>query len=103
MIKSFAQARPLWSASVEAFVLSDHTPKVRELLAGAMQEGRSGFAADLSGVPEDDVDENTVRALGSVQLALTSGIMLQWLADPDSAPNAEDVVAGLRAMVARLE
>jgi hypothetical protein len=34
------------------------------------------------------------RRIGSVQGALISGLMIQWINDPDHAPPAEDVVHG---------
>jgi hypothetical protein len=33
-----------------------------------------------------------------VQVALISGVMVQWLIDPERAPTGPDIVAGLRAM-----
>lgn len=42
--------------------------------------------------------DDTVRSLGSVQLALLTGVMIQWLADPAGAPSSAEIVAGLRAL-----
>ncbi|MFD6884972.1 hypothetical protein [Streptomyces sp. NPDC059957] len=56
------------------------------------------MAAILEGVPEDQVPDDTVRSLGSVQLALMSGLMIQHLSDPASAPTADEILAGLRAL-----
>jgi hypothetical protein len=33
-------------------------------------------------------------------MALLSGVMVQWLTDPEQAPSASEVVAGLRAIAA---
>jgi hypothetical protein len=57
----------------------------------------------LTGAAEDTVDDAATRSLGSVQMALMSGLMVQWLADPEHAPSAEDVVAGLRALATALQ
>lgn len=62
-----------------------------------------GVAAQLTGVPEAEVAEADVRGLGSVQLALMSGVMIQWLTDPEQAPDAAEIAAGLRALAGRLE
>ncbi|MFD9128440.1 TetR/AcrR family transcriptional regulator, partial [Kitasatospora sp. NPDC059571] len=102
MIASFAADRPLWMASVEALVQAEHNPKLRELLVAAQREGRRGMAAMLLGIADDEVDEETERSLGSVQNALLSGVMTQWLLDPGSAPSAEQVTAGLRALGSRV-
>ena len=62
--------------------------------------GRSGMAAMLTGKPEDDLDPAVVAGLGSVQMALMSGVMTQWLVDPAHAPSAEQIAAGVRALAA---
>ncbi|GIH14801.1 TetR/AcrR family transcriptional regulator [Rugosimonospora africana] len=98
LIASFAGTRALWLATVEAFVEAEHNPEVRELLAAAQREGRRGLAASLLGVPEETLDEPTERRIGAVQSALLSGVCIQWLLDPEHAPSAGDVVAGLRAL-----
>jgi AcrR family transcriptional regulator len=98
MIRSFQEHTRLWTASMDALVHAEHAPELRKHLAEGQEEGRRGAAAGLLGVPEDEVDEAAVRSLGSVQMALISGVMVQWLIDPERAPSGADVVAGLRAM-----
>jgi AcrR family transcriptional regulator len=102
VIKSFREQRPLWLASVEAFLQADRAPAVREQLARGNREARRGLCALLMGIAEDEVDAKTARSVGSVQIALISGLMVQWLNDPDHAPSAEDVVQGLREIAARV-
>lgn len=60
------------------------------------------MAHEVTGTPEDELSEETVRTLGSVQLALLSGLMMQHITDPESAPTATEVLAGIRALAARL-
>jgi len=98
VIASITEHRTLWVASVEVLIQAEHNPSLREMLAGAVQMGRQGMASLLTGVPEDQLDEATVRSLGSVQMALMSGILTQWLADPANAPQPEEIVAGIRAV-----
>jgi len=98
IIGSFATHRALWAASIEALAQAEHADDLRRRLADAQAEGRRGLAALLSGVSEDAVDEDAARALGSVQLALLSGLATQWLTDPDRAPTGADMVAGLRRL-----
>ncbi|MDT7805618.1 MAG: hypothetical protein QOI78_9051, partial [Actinomycetota bacterium] len=38
------------------------------------------------------------RAVGTVHQALLSGVVLQWLADPDHAPSGADLIHGLRLL-----
>jgi AcrR family transcriptional regulator len=98
VIRSIQADRPLWLAGIEAMLQAEHNPALREQLAGGMRAGRSGMAAMLTGIPEDQIDAETVRSLGSVQMALMSGVLTQWLTDPSSAPSAEQIVAGIRAL-----
>ena len=103
MVVSFAEQRALWRASIDAAVQAEHHPELRRILADGQEEGRRGGAAALLGVPEDEVPPASVRGLGSVQNALISGVMLQWLIDPERAPSGAEVAAGLRALAGLLD
>ena len=98
VIGSIRSHRALWLASVEVLIQAEHTPELRAQLAAGLQEGRKGMTALVTGVGEDQLDEATIRTVGSVQMALMSGVLTQWLTDPSTAPSAEDVVAGVRAL-----
>jgi AcrR family transcriptional regulator len=102
MIASFTEHRRLWIASHEAFMQTEHSPELREQLAAGQREGRRGLAAIAAGVAEDDLDDETVRTVGSVQMALLAGVMMQWLLDPAHAPSGPEIIQGLRALVERI-
>jgi AcrR family transcriptional regulator len=102
VIASFSADRTLWLASIEALLISDRSPELRAQIAAGQQQGRRGMAALLTGAAEDTVDDATTRTLGSVQLALMSGVLVQWMTDPAASPSAEEVVTGLRALAAVL-
>ncbi len=102
VIESFRKQRPLWLASVEAFLQAERSPDVGEQLARGNQDARRGLAAWLLGIPEDDVSDDVARSIGSVQVALISGLMIQWLNDPAHAPSAADVERGVRELAARI-
>lgn len=102
VIGSYSDHRWLWLATIEAAVQAEQTPKLRELMAQSLHEGRSGLAAGLLGVPESDLDERTTDGLGAVQLALMSGVLVQWLLDPDHAPTGERIADGILALADRL-
>jgi AcrR family transcriptional regulator len=93
--------RNLWMASVEAMIQSEHAPELRAQMAAGLQLGRSGMAAMLTGTPEDELDPETISTVGSVQMALMSGVMTQWLVDPAHAPSAEQIAAGIRALAGK--
>ncbi|GIH75738.1 TetR/AcrR family transcriptional regulator [Planobispora longispora] len=103
LIGSVAAHPPMALASFEAFVQAQRVPELREQIAAGQREGRRGLAAMLTGTPEQAVPDDTARTLGSVQLALITGLIVQWLTDPDNAPSGADVVAGLRALAAGLQ
>ena len=98
VIGSILSHRELWLASIEAMIQSEHSPALKAQLAEGMEQGRSGLAAVLTGRDEKTLDEQTVRTVGSVGMALMSGVLTQWLTDPARAPSAEQVAAGIRAL-----
>jgi AcrR family transcriptional regulator len=94
--------RNLWMASIEAMIQSEHAPELRAQMAQGLQQGRSGMAAGLTGTPEEELDPETISSLGSIQMALMSGVMTQWLVDPAHAPSAEQIAAGIRALAGKV-
>jgi AcrR family transcriptional regulator len=100
VIESFEVHRPLWVASFEAFAPAQHSPELREQLADGQEEGRFGLAAMFQRVDESTVDERSARTVGSFYLALLSGLMVQWLVDPERAPSGSDVTEALRTILA---
>lgn len=101
-IDSYGANRRLWLASVEAAVEAEHNPRVRELMVNALREGRSGLAAGLLGIPEGELDDKDIHSIGSVQLALMSGVLVQHLLDPDHAPSADNITDALVSLAGRL-
>ncbi|MFH8490647.1 TetR/AcrR family transcriptional regulator [Streptomyces longisporoflavus] len=102
IIGSSATDRPMLVASTEAFTQAERAPEIREQIAAAYERARPEMAARLHGIDADD-DPETARAVGSVHMALVAGLTQQWLIDPDHAPSASDVAAGLRVIARRLE
>jgi AcrR family transcriptional regulator len=98
VIRSISTHRELWLAGVEVMIQSEHNPHLRAQLAAGLEAGRRGMASIVTGVPEDQLDPETVRTVGSAQMALMSGVVTQWLTDPATAPNAEEIAAGVRAL-----
>jgi AcrR family transcriptional regulator len=98
IITTARQDRELFMATVEAMVQAEHAPELREQMADGIRQGRSGMAALITGLPEETIDGETVMTLGSVQMALMSGVLIQHMTDPENAPSAEQVVAGIRAL-----
>ncbi|MEU8612839.1 TetR/AcrR family transcriptional regulator [Actinoplanes sp. NPDC048791] len=98
VIGSILSHRELWLASIEAMLQSEHSAELKAQLAEGIEQGRRGLAAILTGQDEDTIDEQTVRTIGAVAMALMSGVLTQWLTDPVRAPSAEQIAAGIRAL-----
>ncbi|WP_432014701.1 TetR/AcrR family transcriptional regulator [Streptomyces cucumeris] len=102
LTESFSANKTFWIANLETVLRAQRDPELRAQMAAGLRQGRSGMAHEVTGTAEAELSEATVRTLGSVQLALVSGLMMQHLTDPDSAPTADEVLEGLRALAAHL-
>lgn len=102
LIEAFSANKTFWMANLETVLRAQRDPELREQMTAGLGQGRSGMAREVTGTAEADLPEATIRTLGSVQLALVSGLMMQHLTDPESAPSAEEVIEGLRALTAYL-
>lgn len=98
VIGSITEHRALWVASFEVMSHAERDEELRRRLAAGIDQGRRGMAALVTGVPEDQLDEATVRSVGAAQMALMSGVVSQWLTDPATAPGPEQIMAGVRAL-----
>lgn len=99
VIESVGENRQFWLGSFEAFMQAQRQPELRAQLKSRPADGRRGLAAMVTGEPEDEVSPEAVRTVGAVQLALISGLMVQWLTDEDTASSAAEVLQGLRTLL----
>ena len=97
---SFATNRQVWLATFDIFTVAQRDPEIRAAVAGGLEDGRRLWARLLYGV--DDTDEDTVRAIGSLHQALVSGVLVQWLIDPERAPSPADLAAAMAAIAAQV-
>ncbi|WP_228989234.1 TetR/AcrR family transcriptional regulator [Streptomyces sp. DH8] len=102
LIEAFATDKTFWVANLETVLRAQRDTGLREQMAAGLRQGRSGMAREVTGIPESELSEATIRTLGSVQLALVGGLMMQHLTDPENAPTADEVLEGLRALAAHL-
>ncbi|MFF4762886.1 TetR/AcrR family transcriptional regulator [Streptomyces sp. NPDC001292] len=100
IIRSLPESRAVWLLSFELVLQGDRIPEVRRLLAEAQREGRSGLASLFTGIPETELDKETVETEGRFYVTLLNGLMVQWLFDPDSATDADQLTEGLRRVIA---
>lgn len=99
VVESLAAHRPLWAAQFEIFAQIDRAPEIRQFLADAQQQGRLGLASLLQNI-DPAVEGEKAQAVGAFYHALLSGVLVQWLTDPDSAPSGRDLADALRTIVA---
>ena len=83
--------------------MGDQLPEVREHLARAQREAARGILPLFQGGREEDVTDEQVDSLGYFYLTLMMGLMAQWSFDPKSAPEAEQLTAGLRRVIEAAE
>jgi AcrR family transcriptional regulator len=97
IIGSFDTDRPLWAALSEMMVHAQHAPELREQLTASMAEGRSG----LAGIVYDDKpgDARSAQLIGSLCQTLLTGLVMQWLIDPEQAPSGSEITEALRLLM----
>jgi AcrR family transcriptional regulator len=96
VIESFQGSTQVWQATFDIFTVAPRDPEIRAAVADGLEDGRRLWARLLYGV--DDTDEATVRAIGSLHQALVSGVLVQWLIDPERAPSPAQLALGLKAI-----
>jgi len=99
VIDSFTTSRQVWLATFDIFTVALRDPQVKAAVADGIEDARAFWAQSLYGI--DPADEQA-RAVGSLHQALVSGLLVQWLIDPDRAPSPADLAAAMAAIAARV-
>ena len=99
VIGTVEEYRQVWAATFDLYATAGHVEAVRAAIADGLQDGRLAWAQLLHGI-DPAADPALAQAVGSVHQALLSGVLVQLLADPDRAPSAADLMAGLRTIAA---
>jgi len=100
VIDSFATNRQVWLATFDIFTVAQRDPEVRAAVADGIEGARMFWAQALYGV--DPADRQRARAVGSLHQALVSGVLVQWLIDPERAPSPADLAAALATLAGQL-
>jgi AcrR family transcriptional regulator len=98
VIDSFRANAGVWLATFDVFSVAQRDPQVRAAVAHGLEDGRALWASALYGLDVHGDDQGVARAVGSLHQALLSGVLVQWLIDPDRAPSAADLAAALQAI-----
>jgi AcrR family transcriptional regulator len=92
----FESDRALMQASLEIGVAASRSDELKSIFAKAWAEVRDELPADFLG--PQDLDPSTRRAVGSLLLALISGMTMQVLLDPEGAPTADELTVAMRTI-----
>ena len=97
IIESFGEYREVWRATFDLFQAADRSAQIHQALAEGLQDGRMAWATLLHGI-DPETDPARAQAVGSLHQALLSGLLVQWLIDPDRAPSAAELTVALLAI-----
>ncbi|MER5682695.1 TetR/AcrR family transcriptional regulator [Streptomyces sp. NPDC002205] len=98
VIGSYERTRAVWQLQMEVVSRVDSDPELQKALAAPQREGRDGLAENMLGI-DPETDPERARVAGLFCQALLAGVMVQWMIDRDSAPSAQDLTDGLKAVL----
>lgn len=92
MITAITADPQLAAASFENAAHAVRMPQILPIIAAGQEEGREGMGEAFA----TEADAKTQRGVGSLMLAVTSGLIAQWLTDPARSPSPDDLVTAFR-------
>jgi len=101
VIDSFQTSRQIWLATFDIFTVALRDPDVRAAVADGLEDARPFWAQALYGV-DPAAHPEQARAIGSLHQGLVSGILVQWLIDPERAPSPADLANAQQAIAAQV-
>jgi AcrR family transcriptional regulator len=96
VFKVFEADRALMMASFDIGVQAARSPELQAIFAEAYEQVRHDMPEDFLDVT--GLDPKTRRAVGSLLLALMSGVTVQVLLDPKGAPTADDLTLAMKTI-----
>ncbi|MFF0472968.1 TetR/AcrR family transcriptional regulator [Streptomyces sp. NPDC004284] len=98
VIAAAGPSRPVWKLQTEVVTRIDDDEKLREAIKEPQREGRLGMAEGFLGI-DPSADPEKARVAGLLCQALATGVMIQWMVDPETAPTADDLTEGLKVLM----
>lgn len=86
-----AQFRPLLIAFVEALAQAERNEPLRDRLAGGYERMRASIVEGISAVAPE-LPAPVARAMASFFVAVSDGVMVQWLLDPTGTPSGSELL-----------
>ena len=93
VVESFQGYRGVLAASFELIARADENVEVREQLRTAVDHARHSVTRQVLRAAASESDPDAVVATACY--AMISGLIVQWLVDPDSLPSHESVTTEL--------
>jgi AcrR family transcriptional regulator len=97
----YDELEPYLRSFVEAFPPALRSPELRGAMAAAYADVRAAGEAMLERILEDaDVEPEHIRTLSTMIVAMSDGLILQWLLDPGATPRSGEMIDALRSVAA---
>lgn len=90
-----SEFRPLLVAFVEALSQAERNDPLRARLAAGYEQMRVSIVEGIAEVAPE-LPESVARAMASFFIAVSDGVMVQWLLDPAGTPSGADLLAAGR-------
>ena len=100
VIASFSTHRQLWATQLEVVTQIEQTPELRDQLAEGLEQARLGLAELIQRI---DPGDPAAKLVGSFYQVLLTGVLVQWLIDPEHAPSGRDLAEALRVIAAEAD
>ncbi|GAA3433010.1 TetR/AcrR family transcriptional regulator [Kutzneria kofuensis] len=94
IVEMFGANKQLWTAQFEVLAQIEHAEDVRQVLTAGNAEGWPGLGMLFNNI-DPEVDGRQASLVGAFNQALLTGIMAQWLIDPTTALNGDDITEAL--------
>lgn len=109
LVDGFAGQRPLLVAFVEALAQAERSPELRERLSGCYErvrravtelivEAATADIADHTG----ELPEPTARMMATMLIAVSDGLAVQWLLDPQRMPEGAELFDAVETAIRAL-
>jgi AcrR family transcriptional regulator len=102
LIRTFETHRALWIANFELFSQMDRRPEIRRILKDQLRFARSGLASLFLNREESALTAREANTIGALYHVLLTGMIAQWLIDPERLLSARDLADSLRAIAGEI-
>jgi AcrR family transcriptional regulator len=95
ILDDFDEMRPYFLGFIQIVAGSERSPKTREQLVAHYRRQRDTVATTIVKSLGENIDPEDARHISSLLMAVSDGLMLQSLIDPDSAPTSGHLMLAL--------